>query len=92
MRAVDPRLADVFEPMLGITFSPTRIRASEKINVIPSEAELKVDCRVPPGLGEEEVRRESPPASRSAARTRTALPDRVHGAHAGQPLADRARS
>ena len=32
-------------------------RASEKINVIPSRAELKVDCRVPPGLGEEEVRR-----------------------------------
>jgi acetylornithine deacetylase/succinyl-diaminopimelate desuccinylase-like protein len=58
MRADDPRLADVFEPMLGITFSPTRIRASEKINVIPSEAELKVDCRVPPGLGEQDVRRE----------------------------------
>jgi acetylornithine deacetylase/succinyl-diaminopimelate desuccinylase-like protein len=58
MRAADPRLADVFEPMLGITFSPTRIRASEKINVIPSEAELRVDCRVPPGLGEQEVRRE----------------------------------
>jgi len=47
----------MFEPMLGVTFTPTRIRASEKINVIPSSAELKVDCRVPPGLGEEEVRR-----------------------------------
>jgi acetylornithine deacetylase/succinyl-diaminopimelate desuccinylase-like protein len=58
MRAADPRLADVFEPMFGITFSPTRIRASEKINVIPSEAELKVDCRVPPGQGEDDVRRE----------------------------------
>ncbi|HEY4996877.1 MAG TPA: peptidase M20, partial [Solirubrobacteraceae bacterium] len=34
----------------------TRIRASEKINVIPSRVELKVDCRVPPGLGEAEVR------------------------------------
>jgi acetylornithine deacetylase/succinyl-diaminopimelate desuccinylase-like protein len=56
MRAADPRVADVFEPMFGITFSPTRIRASEKINVIPSEAELRVDCRVPPGLGEREVR------------------------------------
>ena len=42
--------------MLGVTFTPTRIKASEKINVIPSRAELKVDCRVPPGLGEEEVR------------------------------------
>ncbi len=43
--------------MLGVTFAPTRIRASEKINVIPSRAEVKVDCRVPPGLGEAEVLR-----------------------------------
>ncbi len=55
--AADPRLARMFEPMLGVTFAPTRISASEKINVIPSRAELKVDCRVPPGLGEAEVLR-----------------------------------
>jgi acetylornithine deacetylase/succinyl-diaminopimelate desuccinylase-like protein len=55
LREADPRLAIMFEPMLGVTFTPTRIRASEKINVIPSLAELKVDCRVPPGLGEAEV-------------------------------------
>jgi acetylornithine deacetylase/succinyl-diaminopimelate desuccinylase-like protein len=53
----DERLVTMFEPMLGVTFTPTRIKASEKINVIPSSAELKVDCRVPPGLGEEEVHR-----------------------------------
>jgi acetylornithine deacetylase/succinyl-diaminopimelate desuccinylase-like protein len=56
LRAADERLAIMFEPMLGVTFTPTRIFASEKINVIPSRAELKVDCRVPPGLGEQEVR------------------------------------
>jgi acetylornithine deacetylase/succinyl-diaminopimelate desuccinylase-like protein len=56
LRALDPRLAIMFEPMLGVTFTPTRISASEKINVIPSRAVLKVDCRVPPGLGEEQVR------------------------------------
>jgi acetylornithine deacetylase/succinyl-diaminopimelate desuccinylase-like protein len=56
LRAADPRLAIMFEPMLGVTFTPTRISASEKINVIPSRAELKVDCRVPPGLGEQQVR------------------------------------
>jgi acetylornithine deacetylase/succinyl-diaminopimelate desuccinylase-like protein len=56
LAAVDPRLAVMFEPMLGVTFTPTRIAASEKINVIPSRAVLKVDCRVPPGLGESEVR------------------------------------
>jgi acetylornithine deacetylase/succinyl-diaminopimelate desuccinylase-like protein len=57
MRAADERLATMFEPLFGVTLTPTRIRASEKINVIPSRAELKVDCRVPPGLGEQEVRR-----------------------------------
>jgi acetylornithine deacetylase/succinyl-diaminopimelate desuccinylase-like protein len=55
LRAADARLAVMFEPMLGVTFTPTRITASEKINVIPSRAELRVDCRVPPGLGEREV-------------------------------------
>jgi len=57
LREDDPRLAVMFEPMLGVTFTPTRIRASEKVNVIPSAAELKVDCRVPPGLGRDEVMR-----------------------------------
>jgi acetylornithine deacetylase/succinyl-diaminopimelate desuccinylase-like protein len=57
LHAADPRLAVMFEPMLGVTFTPTRAAASEKVNVIPSRAELHVDCRVPPGLGEDEVRR-----------------------------------
>jgi acetylornithine deacetylase/succinyl-diaminopimelate desuccinylase-like protein len=55
LRSADPRLAIAFEATLGVTFVPTRISASQKINVIPSRAELKVDCRVPPGLGEAEV-------------------------------------
>jgi acetylornithine deacetylase/succinyl-diaminopimelate desuccinylase-like protein len=52
----DPRLAVLVEPMLGVTLAPTRAFASEKINVIPSEAVLHVDCRVPPGLGEDVAR------------------------------------
>lgn len=52
----EPRLLPLFEPMFGVTFTPTKISASQKINVIPSHAELRVDCRVPPGLGEAEVR------------------------------------
>ena len=51
LRAADPRLAIMFEPMLGVTFTPTRISASEKVNVIPSRAELRIDCRTPPGSG-----------------------------------------
>lgn len=57
LRAKDPFLALVVEPSLGITFSPTIARASEQINVIPSEASVDVDCRTPPGIGEEVVRR-----------------------------------
>jgi acetylornithine deacetylase/succinyl-diaminopimelate desuccinylase-like protein len=53
LRANDPDLALLVEPMLGVTLAPTRIWGSEKINVIPASAELRVDCRVPPGLGEE---------------------------------------
>jgi len=53
LQRIDPRLALLVEPMLGVTLAPTRIAASEKINVIPSEAVLQVDCRVPPGLGRE---------------------------------------
>jgi acetylornithine deacetylase/succinyl-diaminopimelate desuccinylase-like protein len=47
-----PALLILLEPMLGVTLTPTMAHASDKINVIPSRAELKVDCRVPPGLGE----------------------------------------
>jgi acetylornithine deacetylase/succinyl-diaminopimelate desuccinylase-like protein len=39
-----------------VTLVPTVARASEKANVIPSHAEILVDCRVPPGMGEAEVR------------------------------------
>ncbi len=56
LQAADPLLATLFEPMLGVTFTPTRAAASAKVNVIPSRAEVHVDCRVPPGLGEDEVR------------------------------------
>jgi len=55
VRQRDPMLAVLLEPMLGVSLAPTRISASEKINVIPSHAELLIDCRVPPGLGQEEA-------------------------------------
>jgi len=49
----DPTLAGFVEPMLSVTMAPTVITASEKINVLPAAARLQVDCRVPPGHGEE---------------------------------------
>jgi acetylornithine deacetylase/succinyl-diaminopimelate desuccinylase-like protein len=55
--AEDPRLLTLIEPMFGVTLTPTMASASEKMNVIPSRAQIRVDCRVPPGLGEEAARR-----------------------------------
>jgi acetylornithine deacetylase/succinyl-diaminopimelate desuccinylase-like protein len=57
MAEVDPALVPLFEPMLGVTLTPTMAHASDKINVIPSRASLKIDCRVPPGFGEDEARK-----------------------------------
>ena len=51
--AESPALQILIEPMLGVTLTPTMAEASQKINVIPSRASLKIDCRVPPDLGEE---------------------------------------
>ena len=51
IRATEPRLAPMVEATMRVTAVPTRISASEKINVIPAHAALQVDCRVPPGLG-----------------------------------------
>jgi acetylornithine deacetylase/succinyl-diaminopimelate desuccinylase-like protein len=55
--AADPRLRTLVEPMFGVTLTPTMASASGKINVIPSRAQVRIDCRVPPGLGEEAARR-----------------------------------
>lgn len=55
LREREPMLGVMLGAMLGVTLAPTRIFASEKINVIPALARLAVDCRVPPGLGEVET-------------------------------------
>ncbi len=57
IEAVDPRLRTLVEPMFGVTLTPTMASASGKINVIPSRVQVRIDCRVPPGLGEEAARR-----------------------------------
>ncbi|MEA2387709.1 MAG: hypothetical protein QOG41_482 [Thermoleophilaceae bacterium] len=57
VEARDPRVALMLEATLGVTLAPTMVRASEKINVIPAHAALKVDCRVPPGLGADHARK-----------------------------------
>jgi acetylornithine deacetylase/succinyl-diaminopimelate desuccinylase-like protein len=59
LRAEQPLISDfLVEPMLGVTLTPTIAQAGQKANVIPAEAEVLIDCRVPPGYGEVEARRQ----------------------------------
>jgi acetylornithine deacetylase/succinyl-diaminopimelate desuccinylase-like protein len=47
--ALDPSVAGMVEPMLGLSISPTMIDASHKRNVIPGTCEVVCDCRLLPG-------------------------------------------
>ena len=48
-QALHPGVAEMVEPLLSMTVSPTMITASDKRNVIPGTCEITVDCRLLPG-------------------------------------------
>ncbi len=55
LRAFDPLAADLIEPLLSFTLSPTMISASESRNVIPGTCDVTVDCRILAGRSPEDV-------------------------------------
>ncbi len=54
-RAVAPLAAELIEPLLGMTVSPTKARASDKRNVIPALCEITIDVRLLPGQTSEQA-------------------------------------
>ena len=54
-RALHPLAAELVEPLLSFTLSPTIIEASKQRNVIPATCVLTVDCRLPPGMTPEDA-------------------------------------
>src|SRR5437588_4032740 len=48
-RAVAPLLAELVEPLLSMTLSPTMANASQKRNVVPAVCDITVDSRLLPG-------------------------------------------
>jgi acetylornithine deacetylase/succinyl-diaminopimelate desuccinylase-like protein len=54
-RETDPAAAELLEPLLSLTLSPTVISASQRRNVIPHVCEVEVDCRLLPGQTQAEV-------------------------------------
>jgi acetylornithine deacetylase/succinyl-diaminopimelate desuccinylase-like protein len=53
-RGVAPLLAEMVEPLLSMTLSPTMANASLKRNVIPAVADITVDSRLLPGMTPDE--------------------------------------
>lgn len=53
-RAVSPLLAEMVEPLLSMTLSPTMATASQKRNVIPAVCDVVVDSRLLPGMTTDE--------------------------------------
>jgi acetylornithine deacetylase/succinyl-diaminopimelate desuccinylase-like protein len=53
-RAVAPLLAEMVEPLLSLTVSPTMATASQKRNVIPAICDITVDSRLLPGTTTDE--------------------------------------
>src|SRR5437588_7732579 len=53
-RAVAPLLAEIVEPLLSMTISPTMARASQKRNVVPAVCDITVDSRLLPGTTPDE--------------------------------------
>ncbi len=56
LRAADPVVAGLVEPLFGATLTPTVLAAGKAVNVIPTRAEASVDCRILPGMEREDVR------------------------------------
>jgi acetylornithine deacetylase/succinyl-diaminopimelate desuccinylase-like protein len=54
-RELHPLAAELVEPLLSFTLSPTLIEASKQRNVIPATCVVTVDCRLPPGMTPEDV-------------------------------------
>jgi acetylornithine deacetylase/succinyl-diaminopimelate desuccinylase-like protein len=55
VRRAHPLAAELIEPLLGLTMSPTMIQASKARNVVPGLCEVTVDCRILPGQTPEDV-------------------------------------
>lgn len=57
LRRLDPVVAGLVEPLLGATLTPTMISAGKAVNVIPTQAEACIDCRILPEMAHADIER-----------------------------------
>ena len=56
LRAAAPHVAGLVEPLLGATFTPTILTAGSAVNVIPTWAEARIDCRITPEITPDDLK------------------------------------
>ncbi len=56
LRALDPVVAGLIEPLFGATVTPTVLAAGKAVNVIPTRAEACIDCRILPEMDLDDVK------------------------------------
>jgi acetylornithine deacetylase/succinyl-diaminopimelate desuccinylase-like protein len=90
-RETDQAAAELLEPLLSLTLSPTMISASDTRNVIPHLCEVVVDCRLLPGQTQDEVEPSSSTCSARATTTSSGSTAAAARARLGTPLWSRSR-
>jgi acetylornithine deacetylase/succinyl-diaminopimelate desuccinylase-like protein len=93
--ALHPALAELVAPLFATTIAPTRLRASEALNVMPSRASADCDCRLVPGATLEGIRAELEAALGEGVPYSLEFPDPVSGGTASPvdtPLMDACRA
>jgi acetylornithine deacetylase/succinyl-diaminopimelate desuccinylase-like protein len=53
--ALHPALEELIAPLFSTTIAPTRLHASEALNVLPARATVDCDCRTLPGTSQPEL-------------------------------------
>ncbi len=74
-----PGMAEALRAMLRTTIAPTMIRGGVKENIIPSECEAILDCRILPGESREDLLREVQEALRGLGKVR------IEPVHSSEP-------
>jgi acetylornithine deacetylase/succinyl-diaminopimelate desuccinylase-like protein len=57
-KALHPALGGLIGPLFSTTIAPTRLHASDALNVLPARAAVDCDCRILPGTSAEELQSE----------------------------------
>jgi len=93
--ALHPAFAELIAPLFATTIAPTRLHASDALNVMPATAAVDCDCRLAPGADEASLRAELAEALGAGIPYTLTFPEALSGGTASPvdtPLMDACRT